>query len=52
MNGKSNIFQMLKNTGEEEVCVIADGAAIGSEMEKLYKQIELKRNIKLYLPIT
>lgn len=51
-NGKSNIFQMLKNTGEEEVCVIADGAAIGSEMEKLYKQIELKRNIKLYLPIT
>lgn len=49
-NGKSNIFQMLKNTGEEEVCVIADGAAIGSEMEKLYKQIELKRNIKLYLP--
>lgn len=41
---------MLKNVNNEEVCVIADGAAIGPEMNRLYVQTTKKKNIKLYLP--
>ena len=41
-NGKSNIFSMLKNVDNEEVCVIADGAAIGPEMNRLYVQTTKK----------
>ena len=48
--GKSNIFSLLKDAGSEEICVIADGAAIGPEMNRLYKQSEKYKNIKLYLP--
>lgn len=44
-NGKSNIFSMLKNVNNEEVCVIADGAAIGPEMNRLYVQTTKKKNI-------
>ena len=44
-NGKSNIFSMLKNVDSEEVCVIADGAAIGPEMNRLYIQTTKKKNI-------
>lgn len=35
---------------EEEICVIADGAAFGPEMEKLYSLAEQKKNVKMYLP--
>ena len=48
--GKSNIFHVLKDTKEEEVCIIADGAAIGPEMNRLYSWIEKNRNCHLYLP--
>lgn len=48
--GKSNLFSELEGTGEEEVCIIADGAAIGPEMNRLYKTTAEKRNIHLYLP--
>ena len=48
--GKSNIFSMLKKVGDEEICVVADGAAIGPEMNALYKQVQNRNNIKLYLP--
>jgi hypothetical protein len=48
--GKSNLFDMIKKTGKEETCVIADGAAIGPEMNRLYKQVKVKSNVKLYLP--
>lgn len=34
----------------ESICVIADGAAIGPEMDALYKMSVEKGNIKLYLP--
>lgn len=34
--GKSNIFSKIKNVKNREVCVIADGAAIGPEMNGLY----------------
>ena len=48
--GKSNLFSVLKHAGNEEICVIADGAAIGPEMNGLYQQAQMKQNIKLYLP--
>ena len=31
--GKSNIFHMLEQTEKKKICVIADGAAIGPEMD-------------------
>ncbi|MGN0143273.1 MAG: translation initiation factor 2, partial [Roseburia sp.] len=48
--GKSNIVSMLKNADDEEICVVADGAAIGPEMNGLYQQARSRNNIKLYLP--
>ena len=47
--GKSKLFACL-NKIEEETCVVADGAAIGAEMEKLYGLSLRRKNIKLYLP--
>ena len=48
--GKSNLFHSLEQVGKESVCVIADGAAIGPEMDRLYKYTLQKKNIHLYLP--
>ena len=48
--GKSNLFETIKSENEKETCVIADGAAIGPEMNALYKWTRNHRNIKLYLP--
>ena len=48
--GKSNLFHLVKKVSDQETCVIADGAAIGPEMNRLYKQSRMKANIKLYLP--
>lgn len=49
-NGKSNINSLLHENDDEEICVIADGAAIGPEMANLYKKVIESENIKLYLP--
>ena len=50
--GKSNIYCTLKENGEGQVCVIviADGAAIGPEMDRLFKYASQKKNIYLYFP--
>lgn len=48
--GKSNLFSVLENENDKEICVIADGAAIGPEMSKLYHLVKHNKNIKLYLP--
>lgn len=48
--GKSNIFQLLLNQSTERILVIADGAAFGSEMEKLMQLMKIHKNIALYLP--
>lgn len=48
--GKSNLFSLMDKQVNKEVCVIADGAAIGPEMNRLYKMTESKINIHLYLP--
>lgn len=49
-NGKSNIFQLLLTQTTEQILVIADGAAFGSEMEKVIKLQNELGNFTLYLP--
>lgn len=50
--GKSNIFAALieKIAMNEDLLVIADGAAFGSEMEKIVQLVKLHPNVNLYLP--
>lgn len=48
--GKSNLFRHLSDNEQKEICVIADGAAIGAEMSRLYKKSQTDKNIKLFLP--
>ncbi len=50
--GKTKIFAMLETckNNSKDICVIADGAAIGPEMDILYKMAMENTNIKLYLP--
>lgn len=49
-NGKSNIFMLLTQHNKDRVLVIADGAAFGSQMEKIMKLLYVNKHIKLYLP--
>ena len=49
-HGKSNIFTVIVKSPDEKTLVIADGAAFGSEMEKLMRLIKNHPNIVLYLP--
>lgn len=48
--GKSNLFSILNNISVEKTCVIADGAAIGPEMNRLYNLVLKQENVYLYLP--
>ena len=48
--GKSNLFSKLSEAGKEEICVVADGAAIGSEMSGLFWLSQNRKNIRLYFP--
>ena len=50
MNGKSNVFHYLNKHKNEKVLVIADGAAFGSEMDKVMQLINARDNVALYLP--
>lgn len=50
MNGKSNVFHFLNLHKDEKVLVIADGAAFGSEMDKVVQLISGRKNAALYLP--
>lgn len=50
-HGKSNIFPLLTNAiNNKETLIIADGAAFGSEIEKLIKILEYNAWIHIYLP--
>ena len=50
-NGKSNIFNMMNQYPQENVVVIADGAAFGSEMADIVEQQELRpRKVAIFLP--
>ncbi len=48
--GKSNIFASVVSQQNRNIFVIADGAAFGSEMEKLMRLVRNHPNITLYLP--
>ena len=48
--GKSNFRKLLEKPFTGEICVIADGAAIGPEMNLLYEMSVQKKNIRLYFP--
>lgn len=50
-NGKSNILLKLRNLGDLKTIVVADGAAFGAEMDKVYAYYKLHPGkIVLYLP--
>ena len=48
--GKSNLKAVMSKVSETPTLVIADGAAIGSEMNELYQLMRSKPVIKCYLP--
>jgi hypothetical protein len=48
--GKSNVFQRANELPEEQVVIIADGAAFGAEMDRVMKLVSSRHNITLYLP--
>ena len=50
VQGKSNIFALANKYINEDVLIIADGAAFGSEMEKMVRLVQENKKIKLYLP--
>lgn len=50
MEGKSNVFQCLNRHRDEKILVIADGAAFGSEIDKVLQLMSGRKNIALYLP--
>jgi hypothetical protein len=47
--GKSNLKTTVPNS-KEQILVVADGAAIGSEMNELYQMMRANSRIKCYLP--
>lgn len=50
-DGKSNIFRILDTNRFSKVLVVADGAAFGAEMEKVYQfQNQNHGHVTLYLP--
>jgi hypothetical protein len=49
--GKSNIYKVLKKyNGKEQVLVIADGAAFGSEMDRIVKILDSTVGKAIFLP--
>lgn len=48
--GKSNLKAITCKLGDEPTLIIADGAAIGSEMNELYQLMHCKPTVKCYLP--
>lgn len=49
--GKVEYLRCIKNTPKDKsVCVIADGAALGAEMARLYQLALQRENITFFLP--
>lgn len=49
--GKSKIYKLIKKNQDRKTLIIVDGAAFGSEIEKIYKYIEnFKDNFVLFAP--
>lgn len=50
-NGAGNIYEMIQKAElREHITVVADGAAFGANMEKVYQVLLRKPGIQLYLP--
>jgi len=47
--GKSNLKQAVSQR-REQILIVADGAAIGSEMNELYQLMKTNAHVKCYLP--
>lgn len=50
MNGKSNVFHYLNMHKNKKILVIADGAAFGSEIDRVTQLIKERKNVVIYLP--
>lgn len=50
MDGKSNVFHYLNMHKNKKILVIADGAAFGSEIDKVLQLIYGRKNVAIYLP--
>lgn len=48
--GKSNFFHFLNVDSNKKILAIADGAAFGSEIDKVQQLMKRRKNIMLYLP--
>ena len=48
--GAGNIFQTLQETSADDITVIADGAAFGSQMNRIYQLMLRRPGVRLYLP--
>ena len=48
--GNAQIYGMIDPSETKEVCIIADGAAFGAQMNRVYKRIRSLKNYHLYLP--
>ena len=48
--GKSNIFKILSDRAGENILVVADGAAFGSQMERIMQLLALQPDSHIYLP--
>ena len=48
--GKSSLFAETIKSSADNMLIIADGAAFGSEMDRMMKQIQRKKGMVLYLP--
>ena len=48
-NGKSNIYACLEERSNDKTLVIADGAAFGAEMEKIYRFLKLHPSPEEYI---
>lgn len=49
-NGKSNIPQKIKEQKDDDLVIIADGAAFGSEMGRVMKLLRDRKQTYLFLP--
>lgn len=49
--GKSKVLEVIRlSDAGEKVLIVADGAAFGSEMDRVMKFIRGHENVSLYLP--
>ena len=48
--GNANIYGLIDPTDKKETCIIADGAAFGAQMNRVYSRIRHLGNYHLYLP--